>query len=84
MYICFDMILIQLLTGLICIFPVFLIFLDYHKKGNIQKAIVYILSFFSLLLIFTFILLPLFSFYIVLLIPACLFIYLVINELKRF
>lgn len=60
--------------------PVFLIFWDYHKKGNIQKAIVYVLSFFALLFIFNFILLPVFSFYIVLIIPLLLLIYLFISK----
>lgn len=61
--------------------PLFLIFWDYHQKGNIQKAIVYVLSFFALLFIFVFLLLPLFSFYIVLLIPLALLVYLLISKL---
>lgn len=61
--------------------PLFLIFLDYHKKGNIHKAVVYIISFFVLLFIFKFILLPVFSFYILLVVPVLLFLYLLISKL---
>ncbi len=61
-------------------FPVFFIFLDYHKKGNIHKAILYIVSFFGLLVIFKFILLPIFSIYIALVIPFLLIIYLFISK----
>ena len=61
--------------------PLFLIFMDYHKKGNIHRAIIFILLFFALLFIFKFILLPLFSFYIVLVVPISLLAYLLISKL---
>ena len=68
------------IASLLSSIPVFLIFLDYHKKGNIQKAIVYVLAFFALLFIFKFILLPLFSFYIVLVVPLILLVYIIIAK----
>jgi hypothetical protein len=57
-----------------------MIFLDYHKKENRHKAILYVISFIALLLIFKIILLPLFSFYIVLAVPVLLFIYLLLSK----
>jgi hypothetical protein len=74
------MFIIWYLSG-ISFLSVFLIFLDYHKKRNIHKAVFYVISFFALLIIFKFILLPIFSFYCALIIPPALFIYLLIVRL---
>ena len=66
------------ISGLLSSVPVFLIFLDYHKKENRHKAVLFVAFFFALLLLFSIFLLPFFSFYIVLVVPVLLFIYLVI------
>jgi hypothetical protein len=74
----YGLLLSGCITIILCAIPLFLVFLDYHKKENIHKAILYIVSFIALLFIFSFILIPLFSFYIMLVIPVLLMIYLLI------
>lgn len=54
--------------------PLIMIFLDYHKKKNIHKAILYVLSFIGTILLISQIT-DYNLLYLSLLIPPCLFIY---------